>query len=321
MGLQKEICMTKTDTATPLRLLVGVLVALLLGAVLVDGPTSAYADDGPVITVGSTGEVVPGQVFTVPVDIKGNPGFAACSLELRYDKTALELISLDAPELTGGNVIKNIEGNTFGYLALNNVTGDGVLFEATFKVHDNAAIGSYGVAVALKDNSDENLVNANGTPLGARFTTGSVQVSAVKDSGAQDTDSGVPEDKAVPQPTPEFVNAANPNGIALRLGLRGQEGNLDYSLDGGGTWDKLPADGIITTIDGERISVYGEGDADYYVSDLPESMLPKAAFGQDVSPLTWVIIVLVIVVAFVIVLRLVPRRRQSLTADSFDKEL
>jgi hypothetical protein len=103
--------------------------------------------------------------------------------------------------------------------------------------------------------------------------------------------------------------------------LRGQEGNLEYSLDGGGTWDKLPADGIITTEDGERISVYGEGDADYYVSDLPESMLPKAALGQDISPLTWAIIVLVIVVAFAVVLRLVPRRRRSSASDSFDKEL
>jgi hypothetical protein len=311
MGLQKETCMTNANTTTPLRLLAAFLVILLLSAAaFMSGAMPAYADDGPVITVGNAGEVVAGQGFTVPVDIKGNPGFAACSLELRYDSTTLQLISLDAVGLTGGNVIKNVEGNIFGYLSLNNVTGEGVLFEATFKVHDGAPIGSYGIAVALKDNSDENFVNAAGNPLGARFVTGSVQVSSGEDSGDQNAASGAVEDKA--PSAQEFVNATNPNGITMRLGLREQDGNLEYSLDGGGTWDRLPADGVITTIDGERISVYGDADADYYVSDLPESMLPKAALGQDVSPLTWVIIVLVIVVAFAVVLRFAqPRRRKT----------
>jgi hypothetical protein len=305
MVSQKQVCMIKADT-TPLRLLAIFMAVLLMGALIVGKPMPAYADDGPVITVGNAGEVKPGQEFTIPVEITGNPGFAACSLELRYDSSTLKLINIDSSGITGGSVAKNIEGNTFGFMSVNNVTGDGVLFDATFRVYDSAAIGSYGIAVALKDDSDKNLVNANGSSLGARFATGSVQVSNNAGSNSQGANN------AVQEPEQNFVNATNPNGISMRLGLREQDGNLEYSLDGGGTWNRLPADGIITTDDGDRISIYGDGDADYYVKDLPDNIPPKSAL-QNVSTLGWVIIVIAVVLIVAAVIWFVLSRRRKKT--------
>lgn len=89
----------------------------------------------------------PGDQITVPVRITENQGFTNFAISLEYDPEKLELISINttddqSPYLCGAMVStntgwKNAEGKTCGYIVSaseNAVSGDGILFTATFRV-------------------------------------------------------------------------------------------------------------------------------------------------------------------------------------------
>jgi hypothetical protein len=309
----------------PFKCLIGLLAALLLGLVAVGG-VPAFAAEGPTISVGSAGEVAPGQEFTVPVTIEGNTGFAACSFEIQYDTAALELIGFNTTGLLQGNAIGNVENSVIGYLSLNNMADDGVLFEMTFRVRDEAVGGVYDVVAALKDGTNKNFVNADAEPVAVSFVAGAVQVpGGATDPGGSEgtgTDPGNGPSSGpgngIVSGGPTTVTATNANGGSMQLELRGEAGNLEYSLDSGVTWNRLPADGMIVTEEGERISVFGEGDADYYVQDLPEGMVPQTDADQGVSPLIWVIALVAVAIVVVVTIVVVSRRRRA--GFDLDKE-
>lgn len=89
----------------------------------------------------------PGEQITVPVRITENQGFTNFAISLEYDPEKLELISINTtddqnPYLCGPQVStnmdwKNAEGKSCGYIVSaseNAVSGDGILFTATFLV-------------------------------------------------------------------------------------------------------------------------------------------------------------------------------------------
>jgi hypothetical protein len=89
----------------------------------------------------------PGEQITVPIRITENQGFTNFAISLEYDPEKLELISIHTtddqnPYLCGSMVStnidwKNTDGKSCGYIVSaseNAVSGDGVLFAATFRV-------------------------------------------------------------------------------------------------------------------------------------------------------------------------------------------
>jgi len=89
----------------------------------------------------------PGEQITVPVRITENQGFTNFAISLEYDSEKLELISINTtddqnPYLCGSMVStnidwKNAEEKSCGYIVSaseNAVSGDGILFTATFRV-------------------------------------------------------------------------------------------------------------------------------------------------------------------------------------------
>ena len=89
----------------------------------------------------------PGEQITVPIRITENQGFTNFAISLEYDPKKLELLSINTTDdqnsyLCGSMVStnmdwKNAEGKSCGYVVSaseNAVSGDGVLFTATFRV-------------------------------------------------------------------------------------------------------------------------------------------------------------------------------------------
>jgi hypothetical protein len=170
--------------------------ALLLAMLLLAFPFSlvsatAFAAGNATVTVESTAEPVkPGDTFTVPVNITGNPGFAGVVLTFAYDSAALELASFDSRgALFDGGALENAPKDTIGFFGVTiDRTGDGTLFKASFKVKPTAAEGDYELSVSIVDDKPSNFVNAESKPVPVAFAAGTVTVS--KDGTATDADSG-----------------------------------------------------------------------------------------------------------------------------------
>lgn len=91
-----------------------------------------------------------GQIVTVPVRVLGNPGFTNFGIALDYDRTQLELVSIQTADaeqsfLCGAYAAANTgwtdeDGKTYGYITAacpEPVKEDGVLFTATFRASES----------------------------------------------------------------------------------------------------------------------------------------------------------------------------------------
>jgi hypothetical protein len=143
------------------------------------------------VTVGSVaGNQAPGDTFTVPVSISGNPGFAGAAFTLSFDPAALELVSIsDTGSIFEGNLYTDLSSASAGFFAITYgdeeevegvevANGNGVLFYVAFKVVDDAVSGTYDIDIALKDASANNFVDEAGDPLPVAFTGGTVNIVA-----------------------------------------------------------------------------------------------------------------------------------------------
>lgn len=97
---------------------------------------------------------VTGDTVTVSFSTSGNPGFASYGATLNYDHDALELVSYEAGPLSAGGFAAY--GDMASFFGVSDVTGDGVLFTATFKIKDGAAAGTYPVTATLDNMSTSN---------------------------------------------------------------------------------------------------------------------------------------------------------------------
>jgi hypothetical protein len=336
------------------------IIAVALTFLLMGIPVFAFADDPAIVTVGSSDAMTPGAEFAVPVSIEGNPGFAAAALMFSYNKDALELVSFSNDGLMSSGQVDNAAGDAIGYFAVNNMAADGVLFSAIFRVKDAAANGDYEIQVGLREGESLNLVNANMDAVPVSFTPGSVQITGggaaadpsgdtgdtggtgggTSDNGGG-TNSGTTSTNAntssgqstTEQPggtsgspssppagtTP--VTAVAADGAALPLLMRATDGGREYSLDDGATWSAVPEGGIVITPDGKRIAVDNEGDADYYVKDLPDELTPTPVAAPQGMPLTlWLGIAAGLVVIAAAIVVIVMKRRRDSVKQMFNQE-
>lgn len=121
----------------------GVLTFTAEGEVLPEEEMSLVVDvpDGP---------FDPSQTITVEVAVLDNPGFTSFKIRLDYDAEVLELVSLEAGQLCTGTLVANLDKGiaTYAHGAAGAVTEDGVLLIVTFRVKDDAALGSTVVGAA-----------------------------------------------------------------------------------------------------------------------------------------------------------------------------
>lgn len=128
-----------------------IMTGLLALAVLLSFAVTALAVEagGCSVTAGS-GSVEPGGTVTIPVTLSGNPGFTNFGIALDYDRTQLELVSIQTADaeqsfLCGAYAAANTgwtdeDGKTYGYITAacpEPVKEDGVLFTATFRASES----------------------------------------------------------------------------------------------------------------------------------------------------------------------------------------
>ncbi len=144
-------------------------VALLATGVIFILKSSFSANNGDgktsktTITVSSVSGNV-GEKITVPVSIKGNPGFMAMLLDFEYDNTALKYTGY-----TKGDFLTNYQFNddngVLRFLTLENddVEKDGVLVNLEFEVLKS---GKSDIKIVVNDdsiaNKNEELISAKG---------------------------------------------------------------------------------------------------------------------------------------------------------------
>ena len=114
-----------------------VITVALLCTILVSAAFAA----GATVAV-SSAEADKGENVTVSVSISGNTGFDTYLMALDYDAAALELVSVSAGALSAGGQLA-VNGASVAFMTTTPVTGDGVLFTATFKAlaEGEAAVG------------------------------------------------------------------------------------------------------------------------------------------------------------------------------------
>ena len=124
------------------------IVAIVIAAVFVsrfktDGKVTETASyESPTITIEQV-EAHPGDEVKVPIKIAQSPGIAACRLILEYDNESLELKSLTYGEKfaeNGEEPAKLTNPVPLVWSQLENVTGDELFAELTFKVSKDAEV-------------------------------------------------------------------------------------------------------------------------------------------------------------------------------------
>lgn len=96
-----------------------------------------------------------GDTVTISFTTNDNPGFANFRIFVNYDASVLELVSIEAGDVTSGGILYP-NGATVTYMSVTDATAQGTLFTATFKVSQNAQPGSYPVTATLDTTSVSN---------------------------------------------------------------------------------------------------------------------------------------------------------------------
>ena len=174
-------------------LLAGLLRICTAGACILSQPSAAVtAADAPTVSA-SEHWAQPGETVTVEIAVAHNPGMAALSLNIAYDKQKLTL--LDVKNLANWNGAEFLSGGdrsatpytlNWDSDAAADYTADGVLAVLTFAVSANAS-GDAPIGVALNqestfhaDFSDAKLDTQNGViHIGAVTTTAVTETTAV----------------------------------------------------------------------------------------------------------------------------------------------
>lgn len=128
-----------------MKKVISILLSLLY---LLGVPMFAFAEEITTCSVSvDSVPTPPGEQITVPIRITENQGFTNFAISLEYDPEELELLSINTTDdqnsylcdsMVSTNMDwKNAEGKSCGYVVSaseNAVSGDGVLFTATFRV-------------------------------------------------------------------------------------------------------------------------------------------------------------------------------------------
>lgn len=124
-----------------MKKVISILLSLLY---LLGVPTFAFAEEITTCSIMADNvPTPPGEQITVPIRITDNPGFTNVAISLEYNSEKLKLISINTPGDQNSSLVstnidwKKPEGESCGYMVFvseNMVSGDGILFTATFQV-------------------------------------------------------------------------------------------------------------------------------------------------------------------------------------------
>ena len=133
-----------------------------------------------------TGNCAIGETVDIPLILGGNTGFANLGIEIEYDAEVLSLTNVTASTGIGAILTRaqSVETNPYNMVwdSTSDVQYEGTLAILTFRVLDNAAVGTYPITVSYykgregtyTDGEDVNY-NENFEPLNISYISGSIQ--------------------------------------------------------------------------------------------------------------------------------------------------
>lgn len=202
-----------------IKKLINIIIILLciigLQFYFIDVPAFA-ADDCELILSSVQGGK--GDEVTIKMTLQANSGLAGLQYTIKYDTSALSLVSAKGIDDTFSNPIVNIENKgdivyVFAEATSNTRTGD--LMEATFKILDGA--NSDNIALKLDKvmgvDNDVNIVNVKTTIGGIKLTeTGNAGANNNNTGDGNNTASnnnGVPDNNSIPDNHTTVDNEGN----------------------------------------------------------------------------------------------------------------
>ena len=143
------------------------------------------------IKVGSV-SAQPGETVTVPVTITENSGFSAFTFTLNCAE-GLTLTAFTKGEVLNsaesGFFDKDLESGNVTWFTPESITSNGVLFNLTVTLPEDAEPGTYAISIALKDSDPSNFVDADSQPIPLRLINGGINLSAHEHSYSEETTS------------------------------------------------------------------------------------------------------------------------------------
>ena len=157
------------------------ILSILLGILLMLSilPAVSLADDAAAPTISfeladPDAVIKPGDAFAVNMVIANNPGIAAFQARIEFDKDAMDLTNIVAKTddatflLNQGNFIPATNmgyvepgnGTNFGWIDATGISADGILCQLQFKAKEDAAEGSYSVALDTRETSGFELTSS-----------------------------------------------------------------------------------------------------------------------------------------------------------------
>ena len=131
------------------------------------------AERVPTLTIESKKVKIGGEI-EVALSIDGNPGIAGIAAELKYDKTAMTLVSMNANADFGGTFVGDASrGNGFSWVSAADIKTDGVFATFKFRINDDATPGKYGIELEI---GDGNTSNSAGEDVKFSVVNGSISV-------------------------------------------------------------------------------------------------------------------------------------------------
>ncbi len=134
--------------------------------------------DKPTIVVSNTTASAGAANVEITVALKNNPGITSMLINIAFDDSALDLVSMTYNTEIGGTGIPNASMTSpiTAYWAdgFNDVTGDWVFVTLVFNVSDTASAGDYDITVTY--NAD-NIYNADETNVEFDIINGKITVS------------------------------------------------------------------------------------------------------------------------------------------------
>ena len=172
--------------------LVSLLTAFALILSLVS--VTAFADTPTIEVSAAKGTYETGQIVSVDISIKNNPGFVSVQIPVKYDNTVLELVGVEdkglvsvngknasfiapASDISESNPFKKAEAIMIwdGSVALNkNCTANGVLATLKFRVLSGVTTGTTTISLANFDS--DNFLNFDLDSIAATTKDGTISI-------------------------------------------------------------------------------------------------------------------------------------------------
>ena len=173
------------------KLLSWIMILSILTGLL--GAVPAQAGDDIYVTTGG-GVVEAGETFSLEVFLDFNSGIAGAMFDIVYDHSVLTLLdAAPGPVWSAGNFSFNSDAELVQwYDSGDNMTGEGVILELTFRANPDAASGDTAVNLQLTDGERSNLIDTDANAVDCTFIAGTVTVrgSDVPDPAARLTVTG-----------------------------------------------------------------------------------------------------------------------------------